>query len=164
MKRIAALLGLFGLVTAGYLSAGPYTDVLTVGQLTVTNSLYVVNSTGGFPKVRDANGAYGAVPATLTVVAAQTIVADACGGMKRITAAGSVTTNTTDTFTAPAAANKGCAMFVYNTGANTITLDSNAHFLAVSGADVALAQNEGVGVVSDGAAWYATTPKIADHT
>jgi len=95
---------------------------------------------------------------TQTIAATNTITADSCGGLKNITAAGAVTTNTTDTFTAPAAANTGCVMMVCNVGTtNTITLDHNAHFFSLAGADVLLVANSCVGVVSDGTQWRQTT-------
>lgn len=107
---------------------------------------------------------FGTTPATQTIAAGNTVTANACGGLKLITAAGAVTTSTTDTFTAPATANKGCWMFVLNVGANAITLDNNAKFTSPGAADVVLAQNEGIIVISDGSTtWYAAAAKVQDH-
>lgn len=96
------------------------------------------------------------MPAAETIAAAATITANACGGVKRITAASAVTTNTTDTFTAPAAANSGCVMDVVNVGANAITLDYNANFHAAGAANVVLGSSETVRVASTGSGgfWY----------
>lgn len=100
------------------------------------------------------------MPAVQTIAGGDTITADACGSLKRVTAAGAVTTSTTNTFTAPAAANSGCVMHVCNTGANTITLDNNANFFSTGASDVALGANDCILVGSTGAsgAWYALAP------
>jgi hypothetical protein len=81
-------------------------------------------------------------PAAQTIAAGNTIADDACGSLKLITSAGAVTTGTTNTFTAPAAGNKGCIMHVCNTGANNITLDNNANFKSSGGGRVALDRTE----------------------
>jgi hypothetical protein len=101
-------------------------------------------------------------PTAETVTSGSTITADACGGLKRVTAAGAVTTNTTDTFTAPGAANTGCLMFVCNTGSNNITLDNNAHFKSIGGADVVLTADDCTTVVSDGTVWRSMTGLVAN--
>jgi hypothetical protein len=94
------------------------------------------------------------LPATQTIATTDTIAADACGTIKRITAASAIGTNTTNTFTAPGTLNTGCTMWVCNVGGtNTITLDKNALFLTTSGADVALLANSCIAVGSDGAIW-----------
>jgi hypothetical protein len=101
-----------------------------------------------------------AMPSAQTIAAADTITADACGGIKQITASGTVTTNTTNTFTAPAAGNSNCVMHVCNVGSNTITLDNNANFKAAGAADVALGADDCVIVGSTGASgkWYQMSP------
>ena len=95
-------------------------------------------------------------PTAQTISAGNTIAADACGTLKKITAAGTVTTDTTDTFTAPAAANEGCCMDVANVGSNAITLDNNALFASAGAADVVLGANDTVRVCSSGASgvWF----------
>ena len=90
-------------------------------------------------------------PSAETIADTATITANACGGIKRISSAGTVTTNTTNTFTAPAAGNAGCVMSVYNSGAQTINLDANANFLTLAGANVALTAGCIVEVASTGA-------------
>lgn len=98
------------------------------------------------------------VPAEETIAAAATITADACGSIKLITTddLGAVTTGTTNTFTAPAAANEGCIMLVCNSGGtDNITLDDNALFSA--GGDVALTPEDCTTVASTGAIWYQIT-------
>lgn len=95
-------------------------------------------------------------PAAQTIEAGNTIAANACGTIKIITSAGDVTTNTTNTFTEPAATNAGCCMDVINTGANTITLDANTNFVSAGAANVALGAGDTVRVCSTGASgkWY----------
>lgn len=95
-----------------------------------------------------------APPSSQTIAATNTITADGCGAIKRITAAGAVTTSTTDTFTAPAAGNTGCIMTVVNVGANNITLDNNANFKSAGAADVVMTPDDVVIVASDGTDWY----------
>lgn len=90
-------------------------------------------------------------PATQTIAGGDTIAADACMSIKNISSASAVTTNTTNTFTAPAALNKGCFMMVCNVNAaDAITLDKNANFLSTAGADVVLLANSCIGVFSTG--------------
>lgn len=93
-------------------------------------------------------------PTTETIAAAATITADACGTLKPIDAASSVTTNTTNTFTNPTTV-PGCTMDVCNVDAvDTITLDANANFQTISDADVALAPDQCVRVSNNGSVWY----------
>ena len=93
-------------------------------------------------------------PAAQTIAAGNTVTADACGTMKQITSVGAVTTDTTNTFTAPAAANTGCCMDVVNTGANAITLDANALFVSAGAVDVVLGAGDSCRVSSNGSKWY----------
>ena len=100
------------------------------------------------------------------IAAAGTIAADSCGGIKRISTndLGAVTTDTTNTFTAPAAGNKGCVMQVCNSGGtDAITLDDNALFegSGIAGAtpgDTVLGVADCVAVGSDGAVWRQLGP------
>ena len=94
------------------------------------------------------------LPATQTIAAGNTITANALGGIKRITAAGPVTTDTTNTFTAPSTANAGGFMLVVNVGAQAITLDFNALFVSAGAADVVLGAGDTVLVACDGSKWY----------
>lgn len=127
------------------------------GAITAATSLTLTAGTTGII-VMDANGVRRTPPATQTIGAGGTIAADSCGGVKNITAAGAVTTDTTDSITAPAAANTNCAMLVCNVGAtNAITIDKNANILLQGGADVALLGNSCIGVVSNGTVWRQTT-------
>ena len=96
--------------------------------------------------------------AAQTIAAGNTITADMCGGLKQITASGAVTTSTTDTFTAPSAANESCTMRVCNIGTvNTITLDKNVLFFTSGGIDLPLPADSCVQVVSDGTKWRQVT-------
>lgn len=98
-------------------------------------------------------------PATQTIAATDTITADACGTIKPVDSAGAVTTNTTNTFTAPAAANSGCIMHICNVGAQDITLDNNANFKSAAAGDITLTASDCVTVGSTGAggAWFQLT-------
>jgi len=91
-----------------------------------------------------------APPATQTIAAGGTITANACGTVKRITAASGVTTSTTDTFDAPNGGNAGCIMVVCNLGSNTITLDTNARYLGAGAADTVLTSSDCVIVAQEG--------------
>lgn len=95
-----------------------------------------------------------AMPDTQTLINETIITADACGTLKRLTSATVVITNTTNTFTAPAAGNAGCCMDVANVGASDITLDFNANFVSKGGTDVVLTAGDTVRVASDGVDWY----------
>jgi hypothetical protein len=108
----------------------------------------------------DAAGVRIVPPAVETVAAGAVITANACGGLKRVTAAGAVTTNTTNTFTVPSGANTGCIMTVCNVGANTITLDANLAFKPSGGADIALGADDCTSVVSDGTIWRSSAPLV----
>lgn len=93
--------------------------------------------------------------ATQTITASATIdLTGACNGLVRIRADGDVTTNTTNTFTAPSAANVGCVYYVVSVADNggTITLDDNAHFNTV--ANVAVGTNDGFVIVQSGNSYH----------
>lgn len=102
-------------------------------------------------------------PATETVTEGMTITADGCGTAKRITSAGVVTTNTTNTFSAPSAGNTGCIMTIINVGSNQINLDANTNFKTYYGTNLALSQYDVVPVISDGTYWYQTTAQVAPN-
>jgi hypothetical protein len=120
----------------------------------------IATLTGAPLLATDATGLRAIPPATETIAAGATVTVNACGGLKRVTAAGAVTTNTTNTFTAPAAANAGCIMTVCNVGANTITLDANLLFKPSGGTDIALGADDCTAVVSDGTIWRSSTPLV----
>lgn len=99
--------------------------------------------------------------ATQTIAAGNIITANACGGIKRIDAGGAVTTDTTNTFTAPAEANAGCCMDVINIDTvDTITLDANPNFNAA--ADVAMTPCDVIRVCSDGTDWFPIDALVAN--
>ncbi len=110
--------------------------------------------TGTTKFTTDTNGVRAAVASAQTISAGNTIAADSCGAMKQITSAGAVTTDTTNTFTAPAAANAGCVLRVVNVGSNNITLDNNANFKSAGATDVLLTADDAVIVESNGTTWY----------
>lgn len=101
------------------------------------------------------------VPAAQTIAAGNTVAADACGAIKQITADGAVTTDTTNTFTAPGASNKGCCMDVIHVGtANNITLDANANFNAA--ADIVMTPCDVMRVCSNGVDWFPIDALVAN--
>jgi hypothetical protein len=103
-----------------------------------------------------------APPATQTIAATNTVTADACGTIKRIDAASSVTTNTTNTFTAPVATQAGCCMIVANIDTvDTVTLDANANFKTAGGTDVAVGPYDSVEVCSTGSYWFQASAVVA---
>ena len=103
-------------------------------------------------------------PASQTISAGSIITDNGCGTIKQITSAGAVTTDTTNTFTAPSGGNQGCCMEIINVGANNITLDNNANFVSAGAADVVMTANDAVKVCSTGASgkWYQVTPLEAN--
>jgi hypothetical protein len=110
-----------------------------------------------------ASGMLTPMPATQTIGAGGTVAADACGGYKRITAAGAVATSLTNTFTAPDPAQVGsCVMLVCNVGTNTITLDNNVLFKSIAGADILLTADDCTEVVGDGTLWRSVGGLVAN--
>lgn len=137
--------------------SSPTTGVVQVGGTDVT-SLTTLAATSTV--TQDANGRRQTAVATQTIGAGGIIAADSCGGVKNITAAGAVTTDTTNSLTAPAAANTGCLMLVCNVGAQTVTIDKNANILLVGGTDVALLANSCITFFSNGTIWRQATPQL----
>jgi hypothetical protein len=87
-------------------------------------------------------------PATQTITGGATVAADACGGVKRISAASSVTSSTTYTFASTAtASNLPCVMDVVNVGVGNITLDNNAGFMTMLNQDIVLKSTRTVQVI-----------------
>lgn len=139
-----------------------YAFTFATGSLNTGTSAWMIETSIPAANPVGANGVYGPQPATQTVAAGDTVVANACGGIKRVSAAGAVTTSTTDTFSTPAASNAGCAMTVCNVGTNTITLDNNANFKSIGGADIVLTADDCTQVESDGVVWRSTGPLVAN--
>ena len=102
------------------------------------------------------SGASVTAVSTQTIAAGNTIAANACGSTKRISSAGAVTTDTTNTFGA-GTAGVVCEMKVCNVGSQNITLDRNANTKLVGGADVVLAADSCIGVSFDGVFWRQTS-------
>lgn len=97
---------------------------------------------------------------TQTIAGGDTIVSDACGSVKHISASGAVTTSTSNTFSAPSSAtdgtaNKDCQMDVVNESAFTITLDANSNFVTPGGLDVSLPSGANIHVFRAASAWTA---------
>ena len=111
------------------------------------------------PQAGAASGFQLLAVATQTIADTNTIAADSCGGVKRVTSAGSVTTNTTNTFTALSALVQ-CEMKVCNIGAQNIILDQQTAFKTTGGANLTLGANTCVGVAWDGAFWRQTAAAL----
>lgn len=131
------------------LGTAAFAQTITIGNSTTNTALALTAGAGA--AAFDLNGFRVTMPAAQTIGAGGTVAADACGGLKRISSAGVVTTDTTNTFTAPAAANAGCCMDVVNmNAADAITLDNNASFKSAGAADVVLGAYDTVRVCSTG--------------
>jgi hypothetical protein len=103
--------------------------------------------------------------ATQVIGAGGTIAADSCGGLKLISAAGAVTTDTTNSFTAPSAALAGCCMTVFNAGdTNSVTIDGNTLTVVVgSAANLAVTAYDAVNFCCDGTTWRQTTALLSNN-
>ncbi len=89
-------------------------------------SLEVLLKTDGTPVTALAASGTGVISNTAAIqdiTEGATITADACMGVKNVTATGTVTPSTSNTFTNCAAIRVGCVMHVVNTSAGTINLD-----------------------------------------
>lgn len=87
-------------------------------------------------------------PSTQTIGAAGTVAADACGGVKKISAASAVTTSTSDTFASTATATKlPCVMRLVNVGQFNITLDSNSNFMTMGDQNLVIKSTRSVEVI-----------------
>lgn len=101
---------------------------------------------------------------TQVIASGGIITADACGGLKRVSAAGAVSTDATNAITTPATSNYGCHLDVCNVGANTITVKHSTNTKTSTGADLALAANGCVSFVSTGSAgfWLQTSAMVTN--
>ena len=139
------------------LGAGTPTGTIGEGDLYVTDDAEIdsdltVDGAITVATVTASQAIRRTLPTAQVIGAGGIILADGCGGVKLISSAAGVTTDTTNTFTAPAAGNAGCFMVVCNTNASdTITLDDNANFIANGSADIVLGAEDCVAVVSSGA-------------
>ena len=118
-------------------------DVLTVNQTaTVKDNLTVL---GILKSTTSITVPY---PATETIVADAIVTANACGGVKRVTAATNVTTSTLNTFTSTATVTSPCPMIVVNVGPATITFDNNSTFISSNTANVVLTSSNTFKVIA----------------
>lgn len=116
-------------------------DDLTVSDdATVADDLTVTGDLLKTPVASAVLGAGGTISA-----------AGACGGLVVLTVTADRTTDTTNTFTAPAAGNAGCRLTIVNGGGGTITLDDNALFNVA--ANIVLGTGDSAEVISTGTAW-----------
>lgn len=132
------------------------TNAIT-GNVTISGTLVTTGAQTQTSTMTFSTGFLVPIPSAQTIASGGTIASDACGGIKKITNNDAVTTDTTNTFTAPSAANTGCVMFVLNVGTSTITLDNNALFVSKSAGNVAVTGNDALTVASDGSKWYQLT-------
>jgi hypothetical protein len=148
-KMVALTVIVVALVMVGLYPAGA-TALRTLTLTALTSSTVTCSTCTASVKLQ------GPFPSVQVVGAAGTILADACGGVKRLSATAARTTSTTDTFAAAAADNAGCAMDVINVSTNAITLDYNINFNSAGAADVVLGSSDTVRVFSTGAggAWF----------
>lgn len=125
-------------------------NVLTATTATITT---LTATTGTIPTLTSSTSFKGPSVSTETITAAATITANACGGLKRITAATDVTTGTTNTFTAPSTAGNCCMDVINVHTTSTIYLDANSLFLVTSAASLPIGPNGSIRVCSDGSYW-----------
>jgi hypothetical protein len=163
----ATSLGAAGSKTTSFddILVAPFVAVNTYAHITPTGIGY--GKTPALPLDIVGNGsitgslAIGAIRpvavATQTIAAAGTVLADQCGGVKRIDSGGIVTSSTTTTFESIAPGNQ-CMMAVCNVGSNNISLDYNAGFLTFGASDVLLTPNDCVDVAFDGGVWRQRSP------
>lgn len=146
------LLGL-GQVPAG--ATALRTLVLTVLTATTGTITTLTSTTATIATLTNSTAQYTVVPATQTVTAGFTITADACGGIKRINGVGDLTSDTSNTITAPSSSNAGCRMLIVNVDTvDTFYLDSNALFGVTSAASLPIGPKGSVSVWSDGSVWW----------
>ena len=139
--------------TAGNFTLGN-NDAYIKGKLEVDGAAYLDGNLAVAGTITQAGQSYSVIVATETIVAASTITANACGGLKRITSASDVTTDTTLTFTRPSSSLAGCSMLVVNVGEATIYLDGNALFGVTSAASLPIGPKGSVLVWTDGSVWW----------
>jgi len=130
-------------------------DVSVGGDLAVTGSAEIVTSLiGPFPSIQTlGTGSTGDAGGVSNI-----IVADACGGIKRIQtynlASDLMVADTNNTFTAPTSAYEGCIMDIMNIGSNNIKLPANTLFATAADSDLLLTSSDTVRVGSNGESWY----------
>lgn len=130
------------------------TLVLTTLTATTGTITTLSGTTGSIASLTASTLFRGPVPTAQTIGAGGTIAADACGGIKQITSASDVTTDTTNTFTAPSTAGT-CDMLILNVGVHQVLLDANTLFPLPGGiASLRLDSGGSVRVWSNGTTWY----------
>ncbi len=133
-------------------------------------SFYVDDQNGDLtPFIIDADGNIGvgntspagrlvvSPPPTQTLANGDTITADACGTIKKISITGATITDTTNTFTTPSSANDGCCMdiILVDTAPGLIlTLDANPNFKTNGGTNQMMDVNDALRVCSTGVAGF----------
>lgn len=97
---------------------------------------------------------------TQTLAAGATII-PACGGERDITAAAAVTTDPTNTFSAPSVSTagfntKGCISQIINGGAQPVVAKNNANFLTYGGVDQYVPSAAVMPIANNGSTWIQT--------
>lgn len=144
--------------------------LLLIAALTLTRGYMAFADSNDYPYFRPAFEGeraqvlekafkYKPQPSVETVGAAGTITANACGGVKLISADAARSTSTSDVFTSTAslaASSMPCLMDLINVSTNTITLKHvEGKFASASHADVALGSTDTVRVVGiSGRGWF----------
>ncbi len=125
------------------------------GNTTITGTLGVTGATTLTSTVTVTNSFFKTPVSTQALTAGVTIdVSNSCGGVLRLSAVSNVTTDTTNTLSAPSASNFGCVVTLFHTGGGgLITLDNNARFLFKETSDLILGTNDTATVVQIGTAW-----------
>lgn len=150
-------MSVLGLAAAGVLLASlavpSFATALRTLVLTTLTATSATITTLSAPTTSATTSLKGPNPTAETLANGFTVTADACGGLKRVTSTAGATSDTTNTFTAPATAGS-CRMWVVNSGTTDVILDNNANFpLPGSVAGLTLAGGGSIQVYSDGTYW-----------
>lgn len=127
----------------------------TTSTITTLTATSLTATTATVATMTNSTAQYTVVPATQTLTAGFTITADACGGLKRINGVGDLTSDTSNTLTAPSSSNAGCRMLIVNVDSvDTFYLDSNSLFGVTSAASLPIGPKGSISVWSDGTVWW----------
>lgn len=155
-----------GTLTVGELKTSTIVAKTGSGILIGSTTVVVAEvrfGTAGVTSTMTVTTGYLAAVSSQTIAAGDVITSSACGGVAILYAASAVTTNTTNTFTAPAASNRGCCLrLVLDRLSANITLDNNALFDSAGGADVVMTAKDSVNVCQTGTYWVQTSALLAN--
>jgi hypothetical protein len=151
--------GYIGFVVNGAVAAGsvPTDFIIRTGTAANGTERFRINASGnvGIGTTNPPSKFIVTPPSVETIAAGAVITADACGTIKLIQSTGNVTTDTTNTFTAPTASYNGCCMDIINMNTvDTITLDQNALFKTTGNVNQQLGPDGTIRVCSNGTSWH----------